>query len=218
MRCSSLKPRSRLALTDLLSELPADACIKRNLDSLSEAVNGPDGRPLTTRGTVTIIFAINGRVFEHEFLVVEGAPLLILGNDFHVAHAARITFPDGQREGTLELTSSINEELPTTHVVSVTCGPTGQAAVVAVGKVTSLVYPRRYKTDKRPDISGNWGALNEVYLSEQGGDASVMLRDKHVMWEMVARHDAHSWDSSPEASDDDGDYAPESPETLSKPY
>ena len=124
--------------TDLLSELPADACIRRNLDSLSEAVNGPDGRPLTTRGTVTIIFAINGRVFEHEFLVVEGAPLLILGNDFHVAHAARITFPDGQREGTLELTSSINEELPTTHVVSVTCGPTGQAAVAAI-QPTGLV-------------------------------------------------------------------------------
>ena len=38
----------------------------------------------------------------------------------------------------MELTSSINEELPTTHVVSVTCGPTGQAAVAAI-QPTGLV-------------------------------------------------------------------------------
>jgi hypothetical protein len=41
-------------------------------------------------GTVTIVFAVEGRPYTHNFQVVEGGDLFILGNDFLAEHGANV--------------------------------------------------------------------------------------------------------------------------------
>ena len=54
------------------------------------AVIRPDGNPLRVRGYTTIVFSLARVEFRHRFLIVDGAPMLLLGNDFLGAHAACI--------------------------------------------------------------------------------------------------------------------------------
>ena len=73
--------------TEMLDALLAshcDACVRRNRGSaqVRKDVVGANGAPLVQRGTVTVEFTLSGRAFSHDFLLVDGAPLLILGNDF----------------------------------------------------------------------------------------------------------------------------------------
>ena len=53
-------------------------------------VIGPSGERLLMLGTVTIVFAVENRPYTHNFQVVEGGDLFILGNDFLAEHEAKV--------------------------------------------------------------------------------------------------------------------------------
>ena len=55
--------------TGLLSLMPKDAVVSRDGQPLPNAVEGPDGSPLVTRGTATITFDLHGRAFKHRFIL-----------------------------------------------------------------------------------------------------------------------------------------------------
>jgi hypothetical protein len=76
----------------LLDSLPDDACAVRTRDDQPlQPITGPDGSPLIPRGHVALVFSISGVTFRHRFLVIEGNPMLLLGNDFLASHAAIIS-------------------------------------------------------------------------------------------------------------------------------
>ena len=68
--------------TSLLSSLPNDACVERLPQAVVTPLHGPDGLPLITRGKARIVFSVGGFLFRHTFMVIEGNPMLLLGNDF----------------------------------------------------------------------------------------------------------------------------------------
>lgn len=76
--------------TGLLELMPADACVERNPEAAVGPLNGPNGKPITTVGTAVIIFSLEGAKFRREFIVGEGAPLLILGNEFMDDYKAKV--------------------------------------------------------------------------------------------------------------------------------
>jgi hypothetical protein len=53
-------------------------------------VIGPSGERLLMLGTVTIVFSVENRPYTHNFQVVEGGDLFILGNDFLAEHEAKV--------------------------------------------------------------------------------------------------------------------------------
>ena len=71
-----------ITTTGLLAMLPRDALILRDHSPVDYPVEGPDGGPLVTRGFATITFAIDDQIYRHRFMVVEGKPLMIFGQDF----------------------------------------------------------------------------------------------------------------------------------------
>ena len=75
-----------------MARLPADAAVSRSSShaTVNEDLVGPDGNPLISRGTVTLVFALSGHPFRHDFLVVEGGDLLLLGNDFLARYRATV--------------------------------------------------------------------------------------------------------------------------------
>ena len=79
-----------IVTTGLLAQMPSDALIVRDHSPVNFAVEGPDGGPLVPRGRATITFAIDDRAYEHSFLVVEGKPLMILGQDFLAPWRAKL--------------------------------------------------------------------------------------------------------------------------------
>jgi hypothetical protein len=64
---------------------------------------GPNGEPLITRGYATLVFTISGQLFRHEFLVIEGLPMLLLGMDFLAAHSATVSLSNGSTDGVVSL-------------------------------------------------------------------------------------------------------------------
>jgi len=74
--------------TKLLELLPADACVKRDLNAMPLPASGPDERLLVQHGTAMIIFQLAGVACSHRFMVIEGEPMLLLGNDFLCARKA----------------------------------------------------------------------------------------------------------------------------------
>eukprot|EP00962_Isochrysis_galbana_P000812 scaffold237_cov117-Isochrysis_galbana.AAC.2 len=71
--------------TTLLASLPDDACISREeQEQTLDAIAGPDGSPLIPRGHVSLVFSISGVPFRHRFLIIEGNPMLLLGNVLEV--------------------------------------------------------------------------------------------------------------------------------------
>ena len=118
-----------IATTGLLAELPPDACLDRDPDAAVHPVNGPDGRPLRTHGTARLSFLMGGCPCRHDFLVVEGAPLLLLGNDFLAPRKAAITYADSQH-GELSLSSISDTGRTIKHSVAVTTSPPRVSAAV----------------------------------------------------------------------------------------
>eukprot|EP00962_Isochrysis_galbana_P046552 scaffold18765_cov131-Isochrysis_galbana.AAC.1 len=89
------------------ASLPDDACISREeQEQKLDAIAGPDGSPLIPRGHVSLVFSISGVPFRHRFLVIEGNPMLLLGNDFLASHAAVISLSSKDSEGTIRLSRS----------------------------------------------------------------------------------------------------------------
>ena len=90
----------------MLSKFPADACVKRDVHAVTVPAVGADGRHLIQHGTATIVFNLANVPCEHTFMVVEGAPMPLLGNDFLSARGAVISLNvDGQGNSRVELNS-----------------------------------------------------------------------------------------------------------------
>ena len=76
---------------NLMHALPPDAVVNHNPRAPRMGpVIGPSGERLLMLGTVTIVFAVEGRPYTHNFQVVEGGDLFILGNDFLAEHGANV--------------------------------------------------------------------------------------------------------------------------------
>ena len=123
--------------TELLAALPDDACVNRDTDSEVPPTNGPDGKPLRTHGHATVIFDLGGVHYRHRFLVVEGAPLLILGNDFMDAYSANIQYGrEGESRGVLTLQTRRRGQ-PHVHSLEVTVDPRAALTGSSVAAVQS---------------------------------------------------------------------------------
>ena len=95
-----------LVTTGMLAKLPADCCLSRDPSAEVVPLNGANGRPLVTNGTVKMQFTLDDQQCQHTFTVVEGTPLLLLGNDFLTPRKARINMnEDGKGNGTVHLLS-----------------------------------------------------------------------------------------------------------------
>jgi hypothetical protein len=118
--------------TSLLDTLPDDVCITRSLDERpSGTILGPDGSPLIARGYAHLTFLLSGTLFRLNFLVIEGNPMLLLGNDFLAAHAANIELNCNGDEGTISLSSDTCEGKETHFKASTGPRPEGHATVAA---------------------------------------------------------------------------------------
>ena len=159
-----------LITTELLEQLPADCLTARDQEASVAPINGADGTPLRLRGTVVLTFQLHGTACRHQFSVIEGRPLLILGTDFLAPRHAVIRMNiDGQGRGELEMRSPLlgnDRENPTegspveyvTHSTPVSSRAERLAAAVtpqphcpngarlaAVAEVTSVPLPAAVK-------------------------------------------------------------------------
>ena len=76
---------------NLMHALPPDAVVNHNPQAPRMGpVIGPSGERLLMLGTVTIVFAVENRPYTHNFQVVDGGDLFILGNDFLAEHGANV--------------------------------------------------------------------------------------------------------------------------------
>ena len=95
-----------IVTTELLEKLPRDCRLSRDLHAPVGQLNGADGQPLYTMGTVKIDFKLGDTPCQHVFIVVQGKPLILLGNDFLIPRHAEIHLnTDGQGNGHITLTS-----------------------------------------------------------------------------------------------------------------
>ena len=121
---------------ELLAELPKDACVSRDPRAdTGGRLNGPDGLPLITRGTATIVMDVAGVPIRHEFIVIEGSPLMIFGNDFHLKYRANIQISDSTDGSSVTLTLA-HQGKTTTHRVAATCA-VGTRAVAMIDESTA---------------------------------------------------------------------------------
>lgn len=105
-----------IVTTELLEKLPKDCRISRDPNAAVGRLNGADGKPLITLGTVRIDFKLGNTSCQHEFIVVRGKPLVLLGNDFLVPRSAKIHLnTDGEGNGHITLTSTTHEGTSKTH-------------------------------------------------------------------------------------------------------
>ena len=65
--------------TQMLERLPRNSCVSRNANGKVGRLNGPNGKALITDGTATIDFELGETPCRHQFSVIEGRPLLLLG-------------------------------------------------------------------------------------------------------------------------------------------
>jgi hypothetical protein len=126
--------------TSLLDTLPDDVCITRALDERpTGSILRPDGSPLISRGYAHLTFSLSGTLFRHKFLVIEGNPMLLFGNDFLAAHAANIKLNCNGDEGTISLSSATckGKELQ----FNVSTGPRPESSATVATAVTSSSAP-----------------------------------------------------------------------------
>lgn len=117
--------------TEFLAQLPNSVVLGRSQESYATPIHGADGAPLAQHGTAILSFLLGDTPCKHNFTVVEGAPLLLLGTDFLDPRSATIAMNvDGEGSGRLTLTSSTKRGL-VTHTAETTTVPVAAAAVVA---------------------------------------------------------------------------------------
>ena len=110
--------------TGLIERLPTNCDISWRRDAAVAPVSAADGQPLRLQGTAVLSFYLGNTPCRHEFIVVQGKPLLILGNDFLVPRSAKLNFnTDGQGTGKLELTSVTASGATINHHATVTNNP-----------------------------------------------------------------------------------------------
>ena len=133
--------------TSLLANLPGDACVSRTRTepTVDDNLVGPDAKPLVTHGTVTLIFTMSGHAFRHEFLVVEGGDLLLLGNDFIGRYRATVIPFDEDEEGGMDM-SVTRRGVRHRIRIPLSCAPRSQTPVAAVATIPRMEGPHhRYE-------------------------------------------------------------------------
>ena len=107
--------------TQMLERLPRNSCVSRNANGKVGRLNGPNGKALITDGTATIDFELGETPCRHQFSVIEGRPLLLLGNDFLAPRKAQIQLNnDDKGGGSVTLTSQNLEGNTIIHEFQVT--------------------------------------------------------------------------------------------------
>lgn len=110
--------------TQLLEKLPRDSCVSRDARAQVGPLNGANGKALITFGTATIDFELGKTPCRHRFAVIQGRPLVLLGNDFLAPRKAQIQLnSDGKGGGRVSLTSQNHKGDPITHEFDVTNRP-----------------------------------------------------------------------------------------------
>ena len=74
----------------LLEKMPRDAVVERDPYAIVPPLDGPDGAPLSTLGTATLLLNVQGVKVKQTVIVGRGKPILILGNDFLDSFKANI--------------------------------------------------------------------------------------------------------------------------------
>ena len=155
------------------------------------------------------MFDLNGRAFRHRLIVVEGKPLLILGNDFLDAHGASISLnEDGEGRGTLTLQpSGIRHQVPVSTRLSdlaATAAPVSSNVPadtsshvrldgsLAPSAVSAVVAPSAPEPIHRPNAHNQLSAedLAREHLATQRGEyllyaeQPIVLpaRSKRTVW------------------------------------
>ena len=109
-----------IVTTELLEKLPRDCRLSRDPYASVGPLNGADGKPLVTLGRVKIDFYLGDTPCQHEFTVVQGKPLVLLGNDFLVPRNAEIHLnTDGRGNGRIELISNTQRGTTKEHSFNV---------------------------------------------------------------------------------------------------
>ena len=124
--------------TGLLEKLPLDCRLSRDPWAVIGPLSGPDGRPLVTMGRVKIEFRLGETRCQHEFAVVQGKPLVLLGNDFLVPRNAEISLnTDGVGNGHITLTSVTKRGITLKHSFDVSSNARRSSPARAVIPKTS---------------------------------------------------------------------------------
>ena len=119
--------------TQMLEQLPRDCCIEREANAPVGPLNGANGKALVTFGTETIEFNLGSTPCRHRFVVIQGRPLVLLGNDFLVPRRAQIHLnSDGKGGGCVKLQSQDSEGGSLLHEFEVSTCPRSVAPVYAV--------------------------------------------------------------------------------------
>ena len=141
--------------TQLLSSLPADSCVSRSSSTpaVDENLIGADGNPLVTHGTVTVVFTMSGHAFRHEFLVIEGGNLLLLGNDFIARYRATICPFDEDEQGHMDM-SVVRRGTRHRVKIPLSCAPRIPVPVAAVATVPYMTQPGPVQPPPEDDCIG----------------------------------------------------------------
>ena len=115
--------------TGMLAEMPAE-CVTYYPNEQHTPLDAAGGTPLILKGTARLRFAMDGVPCSHDFTVVEGKPLILLGNDFLSPRRASITY-DGEGDGTMTLHSITSKGVECTDVVRVSNRPYNQTETVS---------------------------------------------------------------------------------------
>ena len=108
--------------TELLAALPKDCCVFRDTEDHGPPLTSADGRPLRQAGSARVFFLLGDTPCRHDFYVVEGAPLLLIGNDFMVPRRAQVQLND-DGSGLVSFTSPLPSGKSVSHSVAVTTQP-----------------------------------------------------------------------------------------------
>ena len=149
--------------TQILARLPADAAVSRSDDraTVDEEITGANGQPLVSRGTVTLVFTLSGHPFRHDFLVVDGGDLLLLGNDFLSRYQATIRPFGDDGSGTMQL--QVNHKGRHRHLsISLSCAASNLPAVSAPVRLQR----RCCAAPLRAPTEGDTGPSDEILTSE----------------------------------------------------
>lgn len=107
--------------TQMLEKLPKNSCVSRDVNAKVGRLNGANGNALITFGTATIDFELGETPCRHQFSVIQGRPLLLLGNDFLAPRKAQIQLnSDDKGGGTVKLSSQNVQGDTITHGFNVT--------------------------------------------------------------------------------------------------
>ena len=172
--------------TQMLEQLPKDCCIEREANAPVGPLNGANGKALVTFGTATIEFNLGSTPCRHRFVVIQGRPLVLLGNDFLVPRRAQIHLnSDGKGGGCVKLQSQDSEGGSLLHEFEVSTCPRSVAPVyaVTVGEDTAVPSDCPEEADEigTPEIIAEPPPKPEDLVGELTADSEWKLENSEYL-------------------------------------